>query len=183
MQLVVGLIARPHGVRGEVVVEVTTDEPGDRFRPGVALATDPAEAGPLTIEAVRPHQGRLIIAFEGSLDRQQADLLRGVKLCVDSDEVSPSGDPDEFNDFELIGLAAIDADGRRLGEVIRVNHGPGADLLVVRLGSGDQSPAGGRSDQLRGRDALVPFVKAIVPEVDVPGGRLVITPPEGLFDL
>jgi 16S rRNA processing protein RimM len=169
MQLVVGRIVRPHGIRGEVVVEVTTDEPASRYVPGSVLATEPASAGPLTIEAVRPHQGRLIVAFDGVLDRDRADELRGVRLWVDSADVAPSEDPDEFHDFQLVGLAAVDPAGEALGEVVGVEHGPAADLLVLRR-------PGGRS-------ALVPFVKAIVPTVDLPAGRLVLTPPEGLLDL
>jgi 16S rRNA processing protein RimM len=169
MQLVVGVIARPHGVRGEVVVNVMTDEPAARYVVGIALATDPPDAGPLTIESVRPHQGRLLVAFAGVLDRNGAQDLRGVKLCVDSAEVPAPEDPDEFSDFQLVGLAAVGEDGQRLGEVVRVNHGPGADLLVLRLPDG--------------RDALVPFVKAIVPEVDLAEGRMVLTPPGGLLDL
>ncbi len=187
MRLVVGQIVRPHGIRGEVVVEVTTDEPEDRFAVGSVLDTDPAAtartaggaperpgngARPvprLEIEAVRPHQGRLIVAFEGVLDRNAAEALRGVRLWVDSSDVAEPDDPDEFNDFQLIGLAAVDTAGERLGEVIRIDHGPAADLLVVRL--------------VDGRDVLVPFVRAIVPRVDVSGGRVVLTPPEGLFEI
>src|SRR6266516_1490193 len=160
MRLVIGRIVRPHGIRGEVVVQVTTDEPGSRYLAGSALATDPAAAGPLTIEAVRPHQGRLIVAFDGILDRDGADALRGVKLCVDSAEVPPPADPDEFHDFQLVGLAAVDLAGQALGEVVGVQHGPAADLLVLAR------PDGGR--------ALVPFVTAIVPTVDLGAGRLVL---------
>ena len=169
MQLVIGQIARPHGIRGEVVVEVTTDEPASRYTAGSALTTEPAQAGPLTIEAVRPHQGRLIVAFDGILDRDAAEALRGVKLCVDSGTLTPPEDPDEFHDFQLVGLTAVDAAGTPLGEVVGVEHGPAADLLVLRR------PGGSR--------ALIPFVRAIVPTVDLPAGRLVLTPPEGLLDL
>jgi 16S rRNA processing protein RimM len=169
MQLVIGQIVRPHGIRGEVVVVVTTDEPGSRYVAGSALMTDPAPAGPLTIEAVRPHQGRLIVAFDGILDRDAADALRGVKLCVDSADLATPTDPDEFHDFQLVGLAAVDGSGADLGEVVGVEHGPATDLLVLR-----------RPD---GRRALVPFVKAIVPTVDLSAGRMVLTPPEGLLDL
>lgn len=167
MQLVVGQIVRPHGIRGEVVVEVTTDDPAARFVAGSDMVTE--DAATLRIEAVRPHQGRLIIAFEGVLDRDAAESLRGVKLCVDSAEVVDPDDPDEFNDFQLIGLAVVDIDGKPLGEVVRIDHGPAADLLVVRL--------------TEGRDVLVPFVRAIVPTVDIPGGQLVLTPPPGLLEL
>src|SRR5512142_127879 len=193
MQLIVGMIVRPHGVRGEVLVDVRTDEPAERFAVGSVLTTDPtavrrlppapepATVGParlgvpfripgaLTISGVRPHQGRLLVTFDGIADRDVAEALRGVLLCVDSADVAAATDPDEFNDFELVGLAAVDPDGRRLGEVVRVDHAPASDLLVLR-----------RPD---GRTALVPFVRAIVPEVDVAGGRVVLTPPEGLFDL
>jgi 16S rRNA processing protein RimM len=169
MQLVVGRILRPHGVRGEVVVDVTTDDPQARYELGSVLVTEPSSAGPLTIDGLRPHQGRLLITFEGIEDREQADGLRGVLLCVDSADVAPPEDPEEFHDFQLVGLTAVDADGAPVGEVTRVEHGPGHDTLVLRL------PAGGQ--------ALVPFVHAIVPEVDVAAGRLVLTPPEGLLDL
>ncbi|GAA5181989.1 ribosome maturation factor RimM [Rugosimonospora acidiphila] len=185
MRLVVGQIVRPHGIRGEVVVEVTTDAPGDRFVVGSVLAADPtgpvptapvtgngngrALSGGLLIEALRPHQGRLIVAFEGVLDRNTAEALRGVRLWVDSADIAEPDDPDEFNDFQLIGLYAVDTAGQRLGEVVRIEHGPAADLLVVRL--------------TEGRDVLVPFVRAIVPTVDVKGGQVVLTPPEGLFDI
>ena len=169
MQLVIGRIVRPHGIRGEVVVEVTTDEPSTRFSAGSTLATEPASAGPLTIEAVRPHQGRLIVAFDGVFDRTGADALRDVRLCVDSADLPPPEDPDEYHDFQLVGLRAVSDSGEALGEVVGVEHGPAADLLVLRR------PAGGR--------ALVPFVKAIVPTVDLAGGRVVLTPPEGLLEL
>ena len=180
MQLVIGQIVRPHGIRGEVVVEVTTDDPAARFAAGSELATTGQAGaraagaqrpgpGALRIEAVRPHQGRLIIAFEGVVDRNGAEELRGIRLCVDSAEVGDPDDPDEFHDFQLIGLDVVDVDGAPLGEVVRVDHGPAADLLVVRLTDG--------------REALVPFVRAIVPTVDVPGGRVVLTPPPGLLEL
>jgi 16S rRNA processing protein RimM len=167
MQLVVGQIVRPHGIRGEVVVDVTTDDPAARFAAGSKLAT--GTGGVLRIEALRPHQGRLIIAFEGVLDRTAAEELRGVRLCVDSEDLAAPEDPDEFHDFQLVGLSVVDVEGNRLGEVVRIEHGPAADLLVVRL--------------TEGRDALVPFVRAIVPTVDVAGGRVVLTPPPGLLDL
>ena len=169
MLLVVGEIVRPHGVRGEVVVTVRTDEPAERFTPGAVLVTDPGEAGPLTIEYARPHQGRLIVAFEGVEDRNAADALRQVLLCVDSASVPPLDDPDEFHDHQLVGLAAVDPAGEKIGEVARIDHGPAHDMLVLR-----------RPD---GRTALVPFVSAMVPEVDLAGGRLVMTLPDGLLDL
>jgi 16S rRNA processing protein RimM len=169
VQLVVGRVIRPHGVRGEVVVEIHTDSPSERFVVGSVLATDPAAAGPLTIDQVRPHQGKLLVTFEGFADRDVSDRLRGVLLLVDADDIADPADPDEFNDFQLVGLSAQTPDGEVIGEVVRVEHAPASDLLVLRLPDG--------------RPGLVPFVAAIVPEVDIKGGRVVVTPPEGLFDL
>jgi 16S rRNA processing protein RimM len=169
VQLVVGRVIRPHGVRGEVVVAVHTDSPAERFVVGSVFATDPATAGPLRVDEVRPHLGRMLITFEGFADRDVADHLRGVLLLVDSDEILDPDDPDEFNDHQLVGLRAQTPDGEVLGEVIRVEHAPASDLLVLRLPDG--------------RSGLVPFVRAIVPEVDIAGGRVVVTAPEGLFDL
>jgi 16S rRNA processing protein RimM len=169
MQLVVGRILRPHGVRGEVVVDIHTDSPAERFAAGSVLATDPAGAGPLTIDGVRPHQGRLLVTFEGVADRDVADHLRGVLLVVDSDNIPDPADPDEFHDHQLVGLRAETPEGEMLGEVLRIEHAPAADLLVLRLSDG--------------REGLVPFVRAIVSEVDLPNGRVVMTPPNGLFDL
>jgi 16S rRNA processing protein RimM len=167
MLLAVGRIGRAHGIRGEVSVEVRTDDPAERFAPGVALATDPRDAGPLTVEAVRTHSGRLLIRFAGFGDRDAAEALRGVTLLVDSADIPPSDDPEEFHDHELIGLTAVSADGASLGEIVDVEHF-GQDLLVLRRATGE--------------DALVPFVSAIVTAVDVPAGRVVLDPPPGLLD-
>jgi 16S rRNA processing protein RimM len=169
MLLVVGVIGRPHGVRGEVMVDVHTDEPAQRFAAGSVLVTDPAADGPLTVDAARPHQGRLIVAFRGVTDRDAAEGLRGVVLCVDAADLAEPEDPDEFNDHQLVGLRAVSPDGEEFGEVVRVEHAPASELLVL------QRPDGGT--------ALVPFVKAIVPEVDLASGRVVVTPPGGLLDL
>jgi 16S rRNA processing protein RimM len=165
MLLVVGRVGRAHGVRGEVSVEIRTDDPDARFAPGRSLATE--DLGPLTVETVRTHVDRLLVRFAGIEDRSAAETLRGVLLLVDSAEVPPTDDPDEFHDHELIGLAAVAPDGASLGEIVDVEH-HGQDLLVLRR------PAGG--------DALVPFVSAIVTHVDVPGGRIVLDPPPGLIE-
>jgi 16S rRNA processing protein RimM len=169
MQLVVGQIVRPHGVRGELVVDVRTDEPDLRFAVGSVLQTDPATAGPLTVEAVRPHQGRLLVTFDGVAGRDVADQLRGVQLCVDSETLPPPADPEEFHDHQLVGLRAVSAEGEEIGQVMRIEHAPANELLVIKLTDG--------------RTGLVPFVTAFVPEVDLAGRRVVLTPPDGIFDL
>ncbi|NAS24030.1 ribosome maturation factor RimM [Herbidospora sp. NEAU-GS84] len=168
MQLVVGRIGRPHGVRGEVTVEVRTDEPGERFAPGTRLATDPASRGPLTVRHARWHKGILLLSLDGVDGREAAEALRDTMLVIDSAEIPPSDDPDEFHDHQLIGLAVVNPEGERLGEVTDVLH-HGQDLLVVKRPGRD--------------DAYVPFVKALVPDVDLAAGRLVVSAPPGLFDL
>lgn len=167
MQLVVGRIRRPHGIRGDVSVEVHTDDPGDRFAAGATLATDPAEHGPLTIGVSRWHSGTLLLKFAGIEDRTAAEDLRGTWLVMDSAELGPRADPDEFYDHELIGLAAVTVGGEPVGVVTDVRH-HGQDLLVIKSQAVPE--------------LLVPFVAAIVPEVDVAAGRLVIDPPPGLLE-
>ncbi|GIH66170.1 ribosome maturation factor RimM [Microbispora siamensis] len=167
MQLVVGRIGRPHGVRGEVTVEVRTDEPDLRFAPGATLATDPASAGPLTVERARWHKGILLLTLAGVEGRDAAEALRGTLLVVDSADLPPIDDPDEFHDHELIGLTVVTTEGETVGEVSDVLH-HGQDLLVVARPARDE--------------AYVPFVKALVPEIDLGKGILVVDAPPGLLD-
>jgi 16S rRNA processing protein RimM len=167
MQLVVGRIGRPHGVRGEATVEIRTDDPDDRFIPGTSLVTDPPERGPLVIERVRWHGERLLVTFAGVRGRDAADALRGTSLVIDAADLPELADPDEFHDHELRGLTVVTADGTDIGVVDDVTH-LGQDLLVIR-----------RTD---GSETLVPFVREIVPDIDAAKGRLVITPPPGLID-
>ena len=167
VSVVVGRIARAHGIRGEVVVDVRTDSADDRFRVGAILETDPARVGPLVVRQARWHSGRLLITFDGVPDRTAAEALRGVRLQVDLDADADTGDPEEFFDHQLVGLSAETTDGRPIGEVTDVLHLPGQDLLAVSTRHGE---------------VLVPFVTAIVPTVDVAGGRMVVDPPPGLLD-
>lgn len=168
MQLVVGRIGRPHGVRGELTVEVRTDSPERRFVPGSSLSTDPATAGPLVIDDARWHSGRLLLTFAGIRDRTAAETLRNVKLVVEVPDDETPDDPDEFYDHQLIGLAVLDAAGETLGTVAEVLYLPSQELLAVRT-----------TDE---REVLVPFVTELVPEVDVAAGHVRVTPPPGLFD-
>jgi 16S rRNA processing protein RimM len=163
---VVARIGRAHGLRGEVTAEVRTDVPEQRFTSGARFTTDPAERGPLTLRSAREHSGVLLLAFEDVDDRTDAENLRGTLLLVDA---GASDEPDAWYDDELVGLRAERADGTVLGDVVGLLTGGAQDLLQVR-------PAG------RGDDVLVPFVRALVPTVDVAGGRVVLDPPGGMFD-
>lgn len=169
MQLVVGRIARAHGIGGEVSVEVRTDAPQERFAPGAVLDTDPTHLGPLTVAKTRWHSGRLLIAFDGVADRTAADALRGALLVVDSATSPAIENDDEYWDHQLEGLGVVSTHGDQLGVIEDVVHPPGVDLLVVR-----------RAD---GGETLVPFVRDIVPTVDLTARRVVVDPPEGLFEL
>jgi len=170
MQLVVGRVGRPHGLLGEVTVEVRTDEPDERFAAGSSLMTMPEGRGPLTVTSCRWHSGRLLVRFAGCDDRNSAEALRDTVLAIDSDQLAPLPGSTEFYDHELIGLRAQTVAGEHVGTVADVLH-HGQDVLVI-------DGAGPRS----GAEILVPFVAAIVPEVDVAAGTLVIDPPPGLLD-
>ncbi|MBO0831792.1 MAG: ribosome maturation factor RimM [Actinobacteria bacterium] len=170
MQLVVGQISRPHGVRGELAVEVRTDDPELRLAVGAVLRTEPAAAGPLTVTATRSHAGRLLVRFAGVDDRTAAEELRGTLLMVESDELEDLRDPNEFRDHQLIGLLVVGPGGDQVGTVADVLH-HGQDLLVV-------DGSGGRA----GAEILIPFVSAIVSEVDLAAGLVRVDPPPGLLD-
>ncbi len=164
-QRVVGRVGRPHGLGGEVTVQVRTDFPEQRFAPGAAL--DGGAGRSLTVETVRPHRGALLVRFAGVGDRAAAAELCGLVLTVEATELPDLNDPDEFYDHQLEGLVAVGPDGAPLGTVREVVHAPAGDLLVLATDRGE---------------ALVPFVRAIVPEVDLAGGRVVLDPPAGLLD-
>ncbi|RRR97364.1 ribosome maturation factor RimM [Glycomyces terrestris] len=163
-EVVVGRIVRPHGLRGELVVEVRTDDPEARFQPGVVYAT---KNGPLKAVTVRWHQGRPMIGFEGVPGRTEAEALRGVLLSVDVDE-DDLGE-DEFRDDDLVGLAVVEADGNEIGPVARVEHGAGHETLVVKR---------------RGtHPARIPFVAEMVTEIDFEAGTITVDLPPGLLEL
>jgi len=171
IEVVVGRIGKPHGIRGEVTLDVRTDEPERRFAVGTTLRADaPAGAdrrpSSLTVARARWHQSTLLVAFEEIEDRNAAETVRGTVLygTLGRDEVPE--DPEEYYDHQLIGLAVVDLDGAPLGEVKAVVHGSAQDLLTIRTPDG--------------RDTLVPFVSALVPEVDLPAGRVVVADRPGL---
>lgn len=167
MEVVVGRIGRPHGLRGQVSVEVRTEDPDGRLGPGATVRTDPEGAGPLTVATGRVHSGRLLLSFEGHADRSAAERLRGVLLLADVDPDERPEDPEEFFDHQLTGLAVRTVDGEHVGTLDEVLHLPGQDVLAVR-----------RPD---GTEVLVPFVHEMVPTVDLDAGHLLVDPPPGLL--
>lgn len=168
MQLVVARIGRAHGIKGEVTVEVRTDEPELRLGPGAVLATEPASTGPLTIETGRVHSGRLLLRFEGVRDRTAAESLRNTLLISEVDPEELPEDPEEFYDHQLMDLDVVLADGTEIGRITEITHLPSQDLFIVE-----------RPD---GTEVMIPFVEEIVSEIDLEEQRAVITPPPGLID-
>ncbi|QIK06352.1 ribosome maturation factor RimM [Streptomyces sp. ID38640] len=168
MQLVVARIGRAHGIKGEVTVEVRTDEPELRLGPGAVLATEPSSVGPLTIATGRVHSGRLLLRFEGVADRTDAEALRNTLLIAEVDPEEVPEDPEEFYDHQLIDLDVVTRDGTDVGRISEVSHLPYQDLLIVQ-----------RPD---GSEVMIPFVAEIVPEIDLEEQRAVIDPPPGLLD-
>ena len=166
MQLVVARIGRAHGVLGEATVEVRTDQPEVRFYVGSVLATEPTTFGPLTITSVRDHNGTLLLGFKGVSDRNQIEKLRDVLLLADVD-IDADTTEDDFHVQQLLQCQVTTQDGLELGPVTDVINLPGQDVLAV---------------DFNGREVLIPFVKAIVPIVDVVNRRITVVPPAGLLD-
>ncbi|APT89138.1 16S rRNA processing protein RimM [Corynebacterium frankenforstense DSM 45800] len=166
MELRIGRVVKTHGIRGEVVVDPTTDAPEERFAVGGHLVgRQHGRTHELTVVGVRPHKGRLLVSFEEIADRTAAESLRGTQFFA-----APREDPDDdgYYDHQLEGLAVL-RDGERVGTVTGVTHAPAQNLLEIELAAGGE--------------ALVPFVADIVPEVDLDAGTLTVDPPEGLLDL
>jgi 16S rRNA processing protein RimM len=169
--LVVGRIGKPHGLRGEVSVEPRTDEPDRRFAVGARLTAErnrpgTPEGAAFTVSATRWHSGRLLVSFEEITDRNAAEDARGTLLVVPVDPDETPEDPEEFYDHQLVGLSVVLTSGEVVGELTEVVHGAAQDLLVV---------------DAAGREVLVPFVSALVPEVDLSGRRVVVDDRPGLF--
>ncbi len=173
MDLVVGRVIKAHGISGEVVVDVRTDDPDLRFARGSTLrarARDKTERR-LVVESMREHGARLLVRFDGVASRDAADALRGSLFIVDTTELPPIADPDEFYDHQLEGLRVRTVGGREVGSVAEVLHTGAGELLAVRPAEGD------------GPDVLVPFVSAMVTSVSLDDGLIEIDPPDGLLDL
>ena len=168
VEVVVGRVGRAHGVRGEVSVDVHTDEPERRFAPGAELRADGCDSDALTVVAARSHGARLLVTFRQVSDRTAAESLRGATLLAVIAEGERPADPEEFYDHQLVGVAVRTEERGVVGRVSDVLHLPSQDVLVVATGDG--------------REALVPFVGALVPSVDLELGELTVADQPGLLD-
>jgi 16S rRNA processing protein RimM len=166
VRVVVGRIGRAHGIKGDVAVEVRTDEPERRFAPGSTLV---AGDRTVVVAAARNHSGRLLLRLEGVADRTAAEALHGRLLEVDVDPADVPEEDDAFYDHQLVDLRVRTHDGADVGVVTEVLHLPEQDLLSVDLDDG-------------ARGVLVPFVVALVPEVDLEAGHVTLADVPGLLD-
>lgn len=164
MRVVVGRIGRAHGIKGELTVEVRTDEPERRFAPGSSFVCGTRT---LVVASSRQHSGRLLLRVEGVGDRTAAEALQGSLLEVDVDPSVVPDEDDAYYDHQLEGLSVLDHDGSPVGVVAEVLHLPQQDLLLVRVDE---------------REVMVPFVAALVPTVDLDAGTLTLADVPGLLD-
>jgi 16S rRNA processing protein RimM len=177
-QLRVGRLVKAHGLKGAIKLELYTDDPEGRFAPGATFTLQVPVSSPwhgktLTVREFRWMNSHPVAFFEGVDDRGAAEELIRAILWIDQDTQSAPAEDDAWFDHQLVGLDVV-RDGATVGRIIRVDHMPAQDLLIVRT-----NPDASHADA---REVLVPFVKAIVPEVDIDGGRVVVTPPPGLFE-
>ncbi len=165
-RVVVGRLGRPHGIRGEVTVEIRTDEPELRFAPGSSVFLSSGKSA--AIENIRWHQNLLLVKFAGIKDRNDSETLRGQLVEVEVDDLDLPEDEDEFYDRQLVGLRVLENEAQ-VGLIEDVLHLPGHDLLSIRLKDG--------------REMLLPFVEEFVPEIDLESSTIHITPPQGLMEV
>jgi 16S rRNA processing protein RimM len=160
MRLNVGRIGKAHGILGEATIEVRTDEAEDRFAIGSQLETD--SHGVLTVNSVRVHNGILLLGFDGVTDRNQVELLRNELLYAEVDINAPGLDEDDYHVLQLIGCEAFLEDGTLFGSISEVLNLPGQDVLAIKTSSGE---------------VMIPFVRQLVPTVDIANRKLVVIPP------
>ncbi len=170
-QLRVGRLVKAHGLKGALKLELYTDNPERRFVPGAAFTLQVPEASPghgktITVREYRLMNGNPVVFLEGIDDRTAAEELVKAILWIDQDDATEQAEDDAWYDHQLVGLDVV-RDDVVIGRVARVDHFPAQDLLIVRVGE---------------NEIMVPFVTAIVPTVDLAAGRVIVTPPPGLFE-
>ena len=161
MKLNVGRIGKAHGILGEATIEVRTDEAEDRFAIGAVLETD--SHGELTVVSARVHNGILLLGFQGIEDRNSIEALRNELLYAEVDIAAPGIDEDDYHVLQLVGCTAYLVDGDEFGVVTDVLNLPGQDVLAIKSADGE---------------VLIPFVRQLVPVVDVKAKRMTVIPPD-----
>jgi len=167
----VGRLLKAHGLKGAIKLELYTDSPNERFVPGAVFEPQVPEESPwfgktVTVTELRWYNQSPVLFLDGVVDRTGAESLIKAILLIDAETEKLPDEPDAWYDHQLVGLKAL-RDGVEVGEVVRVDHFPAQDLLIIKTGD---------------REVMLPFVKAIVPSVDIKAGTLTVTPPTGLFE-
>lgn len=169
--LLVGLIARPHGLKGAVIVNPVTDFPEERFRAGEALLVGPVDGGSVGVSRrileARFQQGRAVIRFEGVASMSEAEPLAGMALRIPASAAGPLPKGTYYR-HDLVGCEVVDAGGTVIGRVRAVEGTLDRSYLLVPR---------------KGGEAMIPLVDGICVRVDIAGRRVVVDPPEGLLDL
>jgi 16S rRNA processing protein RimM len=171
-KLRVGRLVKAHGLKGAIKLELYTDSPDQRFKPGQVLELQVPEQSnwygkTVTVSELRFYNQSPVLFLEGITDRSQAETLVKAILLIETQADQLPEEPEAWYDHQLVGLDAL-ANGALVGKVSRVDHLPAQDLLAIETPSGE---------------VLVPFVKQIVPTVDIGKRQVVLTPPDGLFEL
>jgi 16S rRNA processing protein RimM len=161
MKLNVGRIGKAHGILGEATIEVRTDEAENRFAIGAVLETD--NHGELTVVSARVHNGILLLGFQGIEDRNSIEALRNELLYAEVDIAAPGIDEDDYHVLQLVGCTAYLVDGDEFGVVTDVLNLPGQDVLAIQSADGE---------------VLIPFVRQLVPVVDIKAKRMTVIPPD-----
>ena len=161
MKLNVGRIGKAHGILGEATIEVRTDEAENRFAIGAVLETD--SHGELTVISARVHNGILLLGFQGIEDRNSIEALRNELLYAEVDIQAPGIDEDDYHVLQLVGCTAYLVDGDEFGVVTDVLNLPGQDVLAIKSADGE---------------VLIPFVRQLVPVVDIKAQRMTVIPPD-----
>jgi 16S rRNA processing protein RimM len=161
MKLNVGRIGKAHGILGEATIEVRTDEAEDRFAIGAVLETDNHRE--LTVVSARVHNGILLLGFQGIEDRNSIEALRNELLYAEVDIAAPGIDEDDYHVLQLVGCTAYLVDGDEFGVVTDVLNLPGQDVLAIKSADGE---------------VLIPFVRQLVPVVDIKAKRMTVIPPD-----
>ena len=170
-RLRVGRLTKAHGLKGAIKIELYTDDPDRRFVPGAVFSLQVPESSPwhgksLELVELKWFNSHPVAFFRGIADRAAAEGLIKAILLIEHDPSEAPDEEDAWYDHQLVGLAVM-RDGVKVGTVVRLDHFPAQDLLYVETDAGE---------------VMVPFVKAIVPAVDIAAGIITVTPPQGLFE-
>ncbi len=172
VELRIARLVKAHGLKGGLKLELYTDDPELRFKPGAVLSLQVPTDSPwfgrtLVVRELRFYNAQAVAFFEGIDDRTEAEALVKAILWVSDDVDARPQEDDAWFDHQLVGLA-VWRDGHEIGRIVRVDHLPSQDLLAIEVTTGEE--------------VLLPFVKQFVPEVDVDNAKVTITPPGGLFE-